>query len=127
MKKIISSIVLIGFFIVTTSNLLAQEPINVVGKLKSLIKKGDYAILEVRLNNEDEFRTIEGSNSSLARLALFTGNNEGTELILKGFEGMNSIVSILNDLKANGFHLLNVYTIKGESLIITHYIIERKK
>ena len=45
MKKIISSIVLIGFFIVTTSNLLAQEPINVVGKLKSLIKKGDFAIL----------------------------------------------------------------------------------
>ena len=127
MKKVISSILLIGFFIVTISNLLAQEPINVVGKLKSLTKKGDYAILEVRLNNEDEFRTIEGSNSSLARLALFTGNNEGTELILKGFEGMNSIVSILNDLKANGFHLLNVYTIKGESLIITHYIIERKK
>ena len=127
MKKVISSILLIGFFIVSISTLLAQEPINVVGKLKSLTKKGDYAILEVRLNNEDEFRTIEGSNSSLARLALFTGNNEGTELILKGFEGMNSIVSILNDLKANGFHLLNVYTIKGESLIITHYIIERKK
>ena len=127
MKKVISSILLIGFFIVTISNLLAQEPINVVGKLKSLTKKGDYAILEVRLNNEDEFRTIEGSNSSLARLALFTGNNEGTELILKGFEGMNSIVSILNDLKVNGFHLINVYTIKGESLIITHYIIERKK
>ncbi|MBI2279184.1 MAG: hypothetical protein HYU68_00605 [Bacteroidetes bacterium] len=127
MKKIISSIVLIGFFIVSLPNLIAQEPINIVGKLKSLTKKGDYAILEVRLNNEDEFRTIEGSNSSLARLALFTGNNEGAELLLKGFEGMNSIVSILNDLKSNGFHLINVYTIKGESLIITHYIIERKK
>lgn len=127
MKKIISSIVLIGFFIVSLPNLIAQEPINIVGKLKSLTKKGDYAILEVRLNNEDEFRTIEGSNSSLARLALFTGNNEGAELLLKGFEGMNSIVSILNDLKSNGFHLINVYTIKGESLIITHYVIERKK
>lgn len=127
MKKVISSILLIGFFIVSLPNLHAQEPINVVGKLKSLTKKGDYAILEVRLNNEDEFRTIEGSNSSLARLSLFTGNNEGAELLVKGFEGMNSIVSILNDLKANGFNLLNVYTIKGESLIITHYIIERKK
>lgn len=127
MKKLISSILLIGFFIASLPNLQAQEPINVVGKLKSLTKKGDYAILEVRLNNEDEFRTIEGSNSSLARLALFTGNNQGTELLLKGFEGMNSIVSILNDLKSNGFHLINVYTIKGESLIITHYVIERKK
>lgn len=127
MKKLISSILLIGFFIASLPNLQAQEPINVVGKLKSLTKKGDYAILEVKLNNEDEFRTIEGSNSSLARLALFTGNNQGTELLLKGFEGMNSIVSILNDLKSNGFHLINVYTIKGESLIITHYVIERKK
>ena len=127
MNKIINVIFITGFFLFFSLGLHAQEPLNVVGKLKSLTKKGDYAILEVRLNNEDEFRTIEGSNSSLARLALFTGNKQGTELLLKGFEGMNSIVSILNDLKSNGFHLINVYTIKGESLIITHYIIERKK
>lgn len=127
MKKRINFILLFSFFLLSMPTLYAQEPLNVVGKLKSLIKKGDYAILEVRLNNEDEFRTIEGSNSSLARLALFTGNNEGAELLTKGFEGMNAIVSILNDLKSHGFDVVNVYSIKGESLIITHYVIERKK
>ncbi|MCB0380488.1 MAG: hypothetical protein KDD24_04475 [Flavobacteriales bacterium] len=123
----ISATLLIGFFLLSGLTLKAQEPLNVVGKLKSLTKKGDYAVLEVRLNNEDEFRTIEGGSSSLARLALFTGNNEGAELLSKGFDGMNAIVAILNDLKANGFHLVDINTIKGESLIITHYIIGRKK
>lgn len=127
MNRLINAVFITGFFLFFSTSILAQESINVAEKLKSLTKKGDYAILEVRLNNEDEFRTIEGSNSSLSRLTLFTGNNKGAELLLKGFEGMNSIVSILNDLKANGFHLTNVYTIKGESLIITHYIVERKK
>ncbi|MGE0561228.1 MAG: hypothetical protein AB7O47_05385 [Flavobacteriales bacterium] len=127
MNKLISITFLLSFFFLADSNLQAQESLNVVGKLKSLTKKGDYAVLEVRLNNEDEFRTIEGGTSSLARLALFTGNNEGAELLSKGFDGMNAIVSILNDLKANGFHLVDINTIKGESLIITHYIIERKK
>lgn len=128
MNKLISigATLLIGFSL-SGLTLKAQEPLNVVGKLKSLTKKGDYAVLEVRLNNEDEFRTIEGGSSSLARLALFTGNNEGAELLSKGFDGMNAIVAILNDLKANGFHLVDINTIKGESLIITHYIIERKK
>jgi hypothetical protein len=127
MIKLVKTLLVLGLFFVSILTINAQEPINVVGKLKSLTKKGDYAILEVRLNNEDEFRTTDGSNSSLARLSLFTGNNEGAELLSKGFEGMNSIISILNDLKSNGFHLVNVYTIKGESLIITHYVVERKK
>lgn len=127
MNKLISVSFLISFFLLSGLALKAQEPLNVVGKLKSLTKKGDYAVLEVRLNNEDEFRTIEGGSSSLARLALFTGNNEGTELLSKGFDGMNAIVAILNELKSNGFHLVSINTIKGESLIITHYIIERKK
>lgn len=100
---------------------------DIVGKLKSLTKKGDYAILEVRLNNEDEFRTTDGSTSSLARLAVFTGNNNGAEVVSKGFDGMNSIVLVLNKLKENGWRLVEVYSIKGESLIITHYVIERKK
>lgn len=127
MIKLTKTLLILGLFIIFIPSIKAQEPINVVGKLKSLTKKGDYAILEIRLNNEDEFRTTDGSSSSLARLSLFTGNNEGAELLTKGFEGMNSIVSILNDLKSNGFQLINVYTIKGESLIITHYVIERKK
>lgn len=127
MNRIISTTVFFICILISGLSLHAQEPLNVVGKLKSLTKKGDYAVLEVRLNNEDEFRTIEGGSSSLARLALFTGNNEGAELLSKGFDGMNAIVSILNDLKSNGFHLVDINTIKGESLIITHYIIERKK
>lgn len=113
---------------VFTNSALAQEPtLNLVSKLKSLTKKGDYAIIEMRLNNEDEFRTIEGSSSSLARLSIFTGNNNGTEILSKGFEGVNAIITILNDLKSNGWRLVDVYSLKGESLIITHYVIERKK
>lgn len=127
MIKFTKTLFILGLLFLFASSLKAQEPINVVGKLKSLTKKGDYAILEVRLNNEDEFRTTDGSSSSLARLSLFTGNNEGAELLTKGFEGMNAIISILNDLKSNGFVLVDVYSIKGESLIITHYVIERKK
>ena len=110
-----------------TVTLMAQDNPSLSSKLKSLTKKGDYATLELRLNKEDEFRTIEGSSSSLARIAIFTGNNQGTEVVSKGFEGMNSIVTILNDLKANNWRLVDVYTIKGESLIITHYVLERKK
>lgn len=125
-KKIGAFIALL--MICFTTTVFAQEPTsNVVSKLKSLTKKGDYAILEMRLNNEDEFRTIEGSTSSLARLSVFTGNNNGAEIISKGFEGVNSILTILNDLKSNGWRLVDVYSLKGESLIITHYLIERKK
>src|SRR5665811_125591 len=115
MKKIFSLILLIGI----TISLSAQDNGNLAGKLKSLTKKGDYIILEVRLNQEDEFRTIEGSNSSLARIAIFTGNNQGTEVVSKVFEGINSIIAILNNLKDNGWRLIQVYPIKGESLIIT--------
>lgn len=129
MKNIIKSITLLVVLLAVTSVGYSQDEnkINIVGKLKSLTKKGDYTILEVRLNNEDEFRTIEGGSSSLARLAVFTGNNEGAEVLSKGFDGINSIVAILNDLKANGWILNDVYSIKGESLIVTHYILERKK
>ena len=95
--------------------------------LKKTTQKGDYVILELRLNKEDEFRTKEGGASSLARMAIYTGNNSGEVLISKGFEGMNSVVTILNNLKRNGWKLIDVYTIKGESLIITHYVIERRK
>ena len=112
-------------FISASSN--AQDKVDVVSTLKSLTEKGDYVILEVRLNNEDEFRTIEGSSSSLARLAIFTGNNQGTEVISKSFNGMNLIVSLLNKLKKERWKIIDVYSIKGESLIITHYILERTK
>lgn len=121
-------IVLLIILMSTSSIVFSQDSNgNIVSKLKSLTKKGDYAILEMRLNNEDEFRTIEGGSSSLARLAVFTGNNNGAEVISKGFDGLNSIISILNKLKSSGWKVIDVYSIKGESLIITHYLIERKK
>lgn len=127
MNKIKAVLITIVCVLISISSYAQEEDVNIVGRLKSLTKKGDYAILEVRLNNEDEFRTTDGSTSSLARLAVFTGNNDGAEVISKGFAGMNSIVSVLNKLKANGWRLVDVYPIKGESLIITHYVIERKK
>ena len=125
--KIKSIIILIFCAFTSIASFAKDNEVNIVSKLKSLTKKGDYAILEVRLNNEDEFRTTDGSTSSLARLAVFTGNNNGAEVISKGFNGMNSIVSVLNTLKSNGWRLVDVYSLKGESLIITHYVIERKK
>lgn len=124
----VGCIIVVVLCVLGSATSFAQnEKVNIVSKLKSLTKKGDYAILEMRLNNEDEFRTIDGSTSSLARLAVFTGNNNGAEVISKGFEGMNEIVSVLNDLKSNGWKVIDVYSLKGESLIITHYLIERRK
>ena len=123
MKKVIS----ITFLVCLAFSLSAQNEVNLSSKLKSITKKGDYIILELRLNKEDEFRTMEGGKSSLARIAVYTGGNEGGEVVSKGFTGMNSIVFILNDLKQNGWRLLSVYPVKGESLILTHYILERKK
>jgi len=125
MKKQI--FLLISITILSILGLNAQENTSLSTKLKTLTKKGDYVILEVRLNNEDEFRTIEGSETSLTRISIFTGTNGGSEIIRKGFDGINTIVFILNDLKTNGWILNNVYSIKGESLIITHYVLERKK
>jgi len=115
------------FFLFVAFGLKAQGNVNLYTKLKGLTSKGDYAIIEVRLNKEDEFRTVEGGSSSLARISVFTGNNQGAELVSKGFEGVNSVVTILNDLKKNGWRLVEVYPMQGQSLIITHYVIERRK
>lgn len=116
---------IIAIILTSTVSLVAQQSLS--EKLKNSTKKGDYIILELRLNNEDEFRTIEGGESSLTRISIFTGKNNGTELIRKGFDGINSIVLLLNELKFNGWELKEVYSLKGESLIITHYVLERKK
>ncbi|MBL4670542.1 MAG: hypothetical protein JKY30_14955 [Flavobacteriales bacterium] len=123
MKKIVS----IVFLVSLAFSLSAQSDVKLSSKLKGITKKGDYIILELRLNKEDEFRTMEGGKSSLARIAVYTGSNEGKEIVSKGFKGMNSVVFVLNDLKHNGWRLLNVCPMKGESLIITHYLLERKK
>lgn len=126
MKK--SVLILLVLFIGLMGNSIAQQSHeNASKKINAITKKGDYAILELRLNNEDEFRTIEGSETSLTRISIFTGKNQGAEVIRKGFEGMNTVVEILNDLKSNGWLLEQVYSMKGESLIITHYLLVRKK
>lgn len=126
MKK--TGILLLVLFLGWISILSAQQSHeNISKKINTITKKGDYAILELRINNEDEFRTIEGGETSLTRISIFTGKNKGAEIIRKGFEGMNTIVEILNDLKSNGWLLEQVYSMKGESLIITHYLLVRKK
>ncbi len=125
MKKLV--VVTLVLFLGLISTSIAQEPQSASKKINAITKKGDYAILELRLNNEDEFRTIEGSETSLTRISIFTGKNQGAEVIRKGFEGMNTVVEILNDLKSNGWLLEQVYSMKGESLIITHYLLVRKK
>lgn len=123
MKKLLSVLFLVSI----AFTMSAQEGVNLASKLKTLTKKGDYIILELRLNKEDEFRTMEGGKSSLARIAVYSGNNQGAEMVSKGFEGMNSVVLALNNLKQNGWRLIDSYPIKGESLILTHYILERRK
>lgn len=101
---------------------------NSIKGLSQDVKKGNYAILEVRLNMEDEFRTVEGRDTEgLARVALFVGNNEEREVLSKGFTGYNKVVMYLNEMKENGWILEETYTIPGSSLIITHYVFRKKK
>jgi hypothetical protein len=123
MKRLVSILFLVCF----AFSLSAQDSPSLSSKLKGLTKKGDYVVLELRLNKEDEFRTMEGGKSSLARIAIYTGDNQGSEMVSKGFEGMNAVVAVLNDLKKNGWRLIESYPIKGESLLITHYILERRR
>lgn len=121
------NVIFIGVLMLFSLSATAQIQLDLGAKLKSEVNKGDYIILELRLNKEDEFRTMEGGKSSLARVAVYSGENTNEELVVKGFDGMNSFVTILNNLKRSGFRLIEVYPVKGESLIITHYILERKK
>lgn len=101
---------------------------NSIEDLSKDIKKGEYAILEVRLNMEDEFRTVEGRDTEgLARVALFVGDNHKHEVLSKGFTGYNAVVSYLNEMKDNGWLLEDTYTIEGSSLIIMHYVFKKKK
>ena len=124
---IMKGFVSVLFLICLAFNLSAQDQVGLANKLKGLTKKGDYVVLELRLNKENEFRTMEGGKSSLARIALYTGGNNGEEIISKGFEGMNAVVKVLNELRQNGWILIDSYPMKGESLLLTHYILERKK
>lgn len=119
-KLIITSFLL---FFLGTSNYFGQKTIT---ELSSNLAKGSYSIMEVRLNMEDEFRTLEGRDSKgLARISLFTGKNQNEEVLTKGFEGFNSVVTLMNEMKDNGWKVVDTYPIKGNSLLITHYVFEK--
>jgi len=112
-------------FILLTAFTFGQ---NTITELSKDVDKGSYGILEVRLNMEDEFRTVEGRDTEgLARVALFLGDNEQKEVISKGFTGYNKVVDYLNEMKENGWELEDTYSLKGSSLLITHYVFVKKK
>ena len=99
-----------------------------VKDLSAGIEKGQYGIIEVRLNMEDEFRTLEGRDSQgLARISFYTGKGDKKNLITKGFEGFDHVVRVLNEMKENGWKMINTYPIRGTSLLITHYVFEKVK
>ncbi len=101
---------------------------NTVEELSDGIEKGQYGIVEVRLNMEDEFRTLEGRESKgLARISFFTGKGEDKCLLSKGFKGFDHVVVILNEMNQNGWELVSTYPIRGISLIITHYVFVKVK
>lgn len=89
-------------------------------------EKGSYAILEVRFNNEDEFRTVDGNTAGLGRLAIFTGNNREKEVYSSDFNGFNSVVQLLNKFSVLKWNVVETYTFKGSSLVITHYLLRYK-
>ena len=114
-------------FLFTVNFVFSQEGKPIADQVKN-ISKGDYVILEVRLNMEDEFRTLEGRESQgLARISLFNGIKMDNPLITKGFQGYDQVVKFLNELKSLGFKLCDTYSFRGNSLIITHYIFEKVK
>ena len=101
---------------------------NTVKELSDGIEKGQYGIVEVRLNMEDEFRTLEGRESKgLARISFFTGKGEDKCLLSKGFRGVDHVVIILNEMNENGWKLVSTYPIRGTSLLITHYVFVKVK
>jgi hypothetical protein len=101
---------------------------NTVKELSVGIEKGQYGIIEVRLNMEDEFRTLEGRDSKgLARISFFTGKGDDKCLLSKGFQGFDQVVIILNEMSENGWELISNYPIRGSSLLITHYLFEKIK
>ena len=111
---------------ITTLAGIAQT--NSIKSVVSSLEKGTYVILEVRMQLEDEFQTVEGNQSAnLSRVAVFTGTNNGKEIISKGFTGFNSVVAYLNEMKDAGYSLEESYPLKGNSLMITHYIFKKVK
>ncbi|MFT7613501.1 MAG: hypothetical protein ACI9J3_002476 [Parvicellaceae bacterium] len=101
---------------------------NTIPDVVANLEKGTYVILEVRMQLEDEFQTVEGNQSAnLSRVAIFTGINKDKEILSKGFTGFNSVVRYLNQMKDYGFEMQESYPLKGNSLLITHYVFKKIK
>ena len=124
MKEINNSLITIA---ITLCSVIGFSQ-NTVKELSDGIEKGQYGIVEVRLNMEDEFRTLEGRESKgLARISFFTGKGEDKCLLSKGFKGVDHVVIILNEMNENGWKLVSTYPIRGSSLLITHYVFVKVK
>ena len=101
---------------------------SVLHDVLSEMNKGEYVIIEVRMQLEGEFQTLEGNESAnLSRIAVFSGKNKGREIIVKGFEGFNQVVHYINEMEHLGFVLKSSYPIKGNNLLITHYVFRKTK
>ncbi len=124
MKEINNSLITIA---ITLCSVIGFSQ-NTVKELSDGIEKDQYGIVEVRLNMEDEFRTLEGRESKgLARISFFTGKGEDKCLLSKGFKGVDHVVIILNEMNENGWKLVSTYPIRGSSLLITHYVFVKVK
>ena len=124
MKEINNSLITIA---ITLCSVIGFSQ-NTVKELSDGIEKDQYGIVEVRLNMEDEFRTLEGRESKgLARISFFTGKGEDKCLLSKGFKGVDHVVIILNEMNENGWKLVSTYPIRGSSLLITHYVFVKAK
>lgn len=124
MKEINNSLITIA---ITLCSVIGFSQ-NTVKELSDGIEKDQYGIVEVRLNMEDEFRTLEGRDSKgLARISFFTGKGEDKCLLSKGFKGVDHVVIILNEMNENGWKLVSTYPIRGSSLLITHYVFVKVK
>jgi len=124
MKEINNSLITIA---ITLCSVIGFSQ-NTVKELSDGIEKDQYGIVEVRLNMEDEFRTLEGRESKgLARISFFTGKGEDKCLLSKGFKGVDHVVIILNEMNKNGWKLVSTYPIRGSSLLITHYVFVKVK
>jgi hypothetical protein len=130
MKNILIQTIVTAFFIFGYFTVLCQtnEHLTALNILTEKSEKGNYALIEVRLNNEDEFKTLEGSSSGLSRIAVFYGKSANDKpILLKGFSGFSDFIYILNYLQEKGWQIVEVYSLKGQSLIVTHYLIQKVK
>lgn len=118
-----------GLIVIFTLGVLTMSAQNnSIASVVDGLEKGSYVILEVRMQLEDEFQTVEGNESAnLSRIAVFTGKNKDKEVLSKGFNGYNQVVQYLNEMKESGFKLEETYPMKGNSLLITHYVFQKIK